>query len=75
MFSGVATTLQGLGVVERTLVAVFTNLGLPLGRAAVGVLAYRGLSFWLPLLAGFVALRSVRSLRKPASNVEQGASG
>jgi len=39
------------------------------------VLTYRGLSFWLPLLAGFVALRSVRSLRKPASNVEQGASG
>jgi uncharacterized protein (TIRG00374 family) len=75
LFSVVAITPQGLGVVEGTLVAVFTHLGLPMGRAAVVILAYRGLSFWLPLLAGFVALRWVRGLGKPAANVEQAASG
>jgi uncharacterized protein (TIRG00374 family) len=75
LFSVVAITPQGLGVVEGTLVAVFTHLGLPMERAAVVMLAYRGLSFWLPLLAGFVALRWVRGLGKPTANVEHAASG
>lgn len=75
LFSVVAITPQGLGVVEGTLVAAFANLGLPMGRATVVMLAYRGFSFWLPLLAGFVALRWVHGVGKPAVNVEQGVSG
>jgi glycosyltransferase 2 family protein len=57
LFSVVAITPQGVGVTEIMLIGFFA---LPLQSsmlAAVGVLAYRGLSFWLPLLVGFVALR------------------
>ena len=57
LFVIVSVTPQGLGVVEGVMTAMFCSLGVPLQRAAVVVLAYRGLSFWLPLLTGFVALR------------------
>ena len=59
LFSVVAVTPQGLGVVEVTLLGAFTMVGLPMGRAAVVVLAYRGFSFWAPLLVGLGALRWV----------------
>ncbi len=71
LFSVVAITPQGLGVVEGALVAAFTSLGLPMMRAAVVMLAYRGLSFWLPLVAGFAALRWVHGVGKPAPDAGQ----
>ena len=55
LFLVVSITPQGLGVVEGVLTAIFVSFGVPLERAAVVVLAYRGLSFWLPLVAGFFA--------------------
>ena len=67
LFSVVAITPQGVGAVEGLLVAAFMSLGLPMGRAAVVVLAYRGMSFWLPLLVGFAALRWVRGIGKPSA--------
>ena len=57
LFLIVSVTPQGLGVVEGVMTATFVSLGVPLERAAVVVLAYRGLSFWLPLGAGFLAAR------------------
>lgn len=45
------------------------SLHVPLGAAAVITLAYRGLTFWLPFLYGFVALRWLGrrpEVRKPA---------
>jgi uncharacterized protein (TIRG00374 family) len=60
LFSVVAVTPQGLGVVEVTLVGAFTMAGVPMGRAAIVVLAYRGFCFWMPLLVGLVALRWIR---------------
>jgi uncharacterized membrane protein YbhN (UPF0104 family) len=36
---------------------VLTSLNVPLASAAVITLAYRGVTFWFPLLLGFVALR------------------
>jgi len=65
LFSVVAVTPQGLGVVELTLLGAFTMVGLPMGRAAIVVLAYRGFSFWTPLLVGLGALRWVRGLGRP----------
>jgi uncharacterized protein (TIRG00374 family) len=55
LFLVVSITPQGLGVVEGVMTAMFVSFGVPLERAAVVVLAYRGLSFWLPLGAGFLA--------------------
>lgn len=57
LFLVVSITPQGLGVVEGVMTAIFVSLGVPLERAAVVVLVYRGLSFWLPLVAGFVVSR------------------
>lgn len=57
LFLIVSVTPQGLGVVEGVMTAVFVGVGVPIERAAIAVLAYRGLSFWLPLFTGFLALR------------------
>ncbi len=62
LFMCVSITPQGLGVAEGVMAATFVSLGVPTARATIAVLAYRGLSFWLPLLTGFVALRWVRGL-------------
>lgn len=51
----------GIGGVEGGMIGAFAAFGVPGGRAVVGVLAYRAISFWLPTLpgvAGYVALRS-----------------
>ena len=63
LFLVVSITPQGLGVVEGVMTAIFVGLGVPLERAAVVVLVYRGLSLWLPLLAGFLILRWTPTLR------------
>lgn len=75
LFSVVAITPQGLGIVEGTLVASFAMLGVQMGRATVVMLAYRVMSFWLPLLVGFAALRFVRGMGKSvAATPDAGAS-
>jgi hypothetical protein len=44
----------GVGVVESGLVAVYASLGVPVSVSIVAILSYRLLSFWLPLIIGFV---------------------
>ena len=66
LFLIVSVTPQGLGVVEGIMTAVFVSLGVPLERAAVVVLIYRGFSLWLPLLAGFTVLHRTPTLRASA---------
>jgi len=43
----------GIGVIESTMTALYTSLGVSNAQAVVVVLAYRVISFWLPLLLGF----------------------
>jgi uncharacterized membrane protein YbhN (UPF0104 family) len=43
----------GVGIVESTMVALYTGLGVPSAAAVVVVLIYRFFSFWLPSLLGF----------------------
>jgi uncharacterized membrane protein YbhN (UPF0104 family) len=43
----------GVGIVESTMVALYTGLGVPKEIVVVVILIYRFLSFWLPSLAGF----------------------
>jgi uncharacterized protein (TIRG00374 family) len=73
LFSVVAITPQGLGMVEVTLLGALTMVGLPMGRAAIVVLAYRGFSFWTPLLVGLAALRWVRGLGRPSAGAANDA--
>jgi hypothetical protein len=42
----------GVGIVETMMVAVYHSLGAPTATVVVVVLAYRGLSFWIPTLVG-----------------------
>jgi uncharacterized protein (TIRG00374 family) len=43
----------GVGIIEGTMVAIYNSLGVPAPVTVVVVIAYRILSFWLPLLLGF----------------------
>ena len=57
LFTIVSPTPAGLGVVEGVLTIVLRSLHVSLGSAAVITLAYRGFTFWIPLLFGMLALR------------------
>jgi hypothetical protein len=63
LFWIVSITPEGIGIVEGMMALVYTSLGIPPTRATVIALAFRGLTFWLPLLAGFFFLRRIGSLR------------
>jgi len=43
----------GVGIIESTMTALYVSLGIAHPEAVVVVLAYRILSFWLPLVLGF----------------------
>ncbi len=60
LFANIAIVPNGIGVVEGTMVLVFSSLDIPAAKATVVTLAFRGINFWLPLLAGFVLLRRLR---------------
>jgi glycosyltransferase 2 family protein len=50
----------GLGVAEAGLVAGLTAAGVPADVAVAGALTHRLVTFWLPPIAGWFALRSLR---------------
>jgi len=43
----------GVGVVESSMIALYTGLGVPDAVCVVVILGYRLLSFWLPAFLGF----------------------
>ncbi len=45
---------QGVGAVEGIMGLVMISMGVPNAKAAVIALAYRGINFWIPVLAGFI---------------------
>ncbi len=53
-------TPGGLGVLEAALVAGLTSVGAPAGAGVSGVLTFRLLTFWLPLLPGLAAFQILR---------------
>ncbi len=57
---------QGIGVVEGVMTLVYTSLGVRAEAATLVVLSFRGLTFWLPMFAGFLILRRLRSLQPEA---------
>lgn len=54
---------QGIGVVEGTMLYVFHAMGVPWEINLPVSLAYRGLTFWLPLVAGMALLRRVKTFQ------------
>jgi uncharacterized protein (TIRG00374 family) len=59
LFLIVSPTPSGIGFVEGAMTLVLNSLGIPLAAAAIVTLAYRGITFWFPLLYGMVAFRLV----------------
>lgn len=57
LFVIVSPTPAGIGIVEGVLALIISSFHIPLGAAAVVALAYRGITFWIPLLFGFLAFR------------------
>ena len=56
----------GVGGIDGAMIAALIALGAPAGDAALAVLTYRGMSFWLPTIPGVIAYVSlVREGRKP----------
>ncbi len=62
LFWIISITPQGIGVVEGVMVLVLVSLGMPTADATVITLAFRSLSFWLPLLVGVGFWPRVKSL-------------
>ncbi len=52
VMAAIPITPGGLGVVEAILIPTLVGFGTPTSVAAVGVVAYRLVSFWLPIPAG-----------------------
>ena len=50
----------GVGGVEGGMIGAFAAFGVPAGRAVIGVLAYRAISFWLPTIPGIVGYLRLR---------------
>lgn len=63
LFLIISVTPQGVGVVEGIMPLTFASLGVPASAATITVLAFRGLSLWLPLLVGFILLRRTGAFR------------
>ena len=59
--ASIAPTPGGLGALEAALVAGLTAVGSPAGSAVGGVLVFRLLTFWLPIVPGAWTLRSLRN--------------
>lgn len=63
LFWMVSITPQGIGLVEGAMVLVCTSLGVSAAQATAITLAFRGLSFWLPLVAGLIMVRTLRTFK------------
>jgi phosphatidylglycerol lysyltransferase len=62
LFWIVSITPQGIGVVEGVMTLTFTSLGIPSAVATTVVLAFRGLTFWIPMLLGFFAVQRMQTI-------------
>jgi len=60
LFWIVSFTPQGIGVVEGVMALTFSSLGISGAAATTVVLAFRGLTFWIPMLLGFFAVQRVQ---------------
>ncbi len=61
LFLIVSITPQGIGVVEGVMALTFASLDVPPATAAAVALVFRGLTFWIPLVVGFLLLRRVKT--------------
>jgi uncharacterized protein (TIRG00374 family) len=66
LFVIVSPTPAGVGVVEGVMAVALRTLGVDFSQAVIITLAFRGLTFWLPLAVGAVAFRILHLEMEPA---------
>ena len=59
LFEIVSPTPYGMGIVEGVLTLAFRSMFIPINEALVITMAYRGVTFWFPLILGAIAFRWV----------------
>ncbi len=59
LFLVVSPTPSGIGIVEGIMPLALSSLRVPWSQAVIVTLAYRGITFWLPLGVGAIALRAL----------------
>ena len=57
LFYYASPTPAGIGIVEGVMTIALRSLGVPLNSATLITLSFRGFTFWLPLLVGFISFR------------------
>ncbi|MCA1953920.1 MAG: flippase-like domain-containing protein [Anaerolinea sp.] len=62
LFWIVSITPQGIGVMEGAMTLAFASLGIPMAAATAVVLAFRGVTFWLPMSLGFFAVQRLHTI-------------
>ncbi len=61
LFLIVSPTPSGIGVVEGIMALALKSLRVEFSQAVIITLAYRGITFWLPLAVGAVAFRALQA--------------
>jgi uncharacterized membrane protein YbhN (UPF0104 family) len=61
----------GAGGVDVSFVLTLTAVGVPLAPAVLGVLVYRGFSFWLPVVPAVAFLPTARRLKRDIDHVDR----
>lgn len=70
LFLIVSPTPSGIGVVEGIMPLALRTLGVDIAQAVIITLAYRGITFWLPLAVGAVALRFLNLNATPSPDLQ-----
>jgi glycosyltransferase 2 family protein len=63
VFFVITVVPQIVAAVEGIMLLIFTAAGVPAAKVGAVVVVFRGVTFWLPVLIGFVSLRYVSTFR------------
>jgi glycosyltransferase 2 family protein len=69
LFLIVSPTPSGIGIVEGVMPLALSSLRVPLSQGLIVTLAYRGITFWIPLGLGAIAFRMTESQGKKEKTV------
>jgi hypothetical protein len=75
LFTIISPTPAGIGVVEGILAFTLMSMTVEKGAATVVTLAYRSVTFWLPLLGGMMASQWMGRARFGQINLDTGENG
>jgi glycosyltransferase 2 family protein len=69
LFLIVSPTPSGIGIVEGVMPLALSSLHVPLSQGLIVTLAYRGITFWIPLGLGAIAFRTEEGRNKKEKTI------